>query len=61
MTSKKKPIVETNTGVVALLYVLIVIVVELFYCAVTKPGEVSTGVAIMQGVTVVIRVANVIV
>ena len=61
MTSKKKPRVETSTGVVALLYVLIVIVVELTYCAVIKPGAVSTGVAIMHGVPVVIGVANVIV
>ena len=61
MTSKKKPIVETNTGVVALLYVLIIIVVELEYCAVTNPGTVITGVAIMHGVPVVIGVANVIV
>ena len=46
---KENPIVETNAGVVAVLYVLMIIEVVLAYEAVTIPGVVVLELAVIVG------------
>ena len=53
--------VETKTGVVAVLYVLMVIEVVFTYCVVTIPGVLIVQFAVIQGAVVGIAIPKVIV